>query len=171
MITLVSEEECYWVSGNVTSTITPESKCVLKVFTIYLFILTYFIILLFHFILYFIFILFFILFFIFIYLFIIIIILIIFYLLIFIYDDDQESVSCEDLVYSFQCETPLLDGISCVWVEAESVSCKEKMEECEDIENSKEWCETGGAISSGTSCIWVDKNDETGKGDECVTEV
>jgi hypothetical protein len=76
------------------------------------------------------------------------------------------------LVDSDQCEYSGLENMRCVWVESETIGCKTKTESCEEIKDSEEWCETEGALEDGESrCIWIERNDDTNEGGNCMDEV
>jgi hypothetical protein len=73
-----------------------------------------------------------------------------------------------------QCQTfefASIGSISCVWVETESPKCKSKQESCDDIFDSKEWCETEGSVFGETLCIWVEENINNDGSAKCINQV
>jgi hypothetical protein len=56
-------------------------------------------------------------------------------------------------------------------VESETPGCKTKEGSCENIMESKEWCETIGAVEGDVTCIWLEGNDEMGYIGKCIDKV
>jgi hypothetical protein len=78
------------------------------------------------------------------------------------------------LVKNEQCKTfelASIGNISCVWVETESPGCKTKQEFCDNISNSKEWCETEGSVFGESLCIWIEENINNDEGAKCMNKV
>jgi hypothetical protein len=58
-----------------------------------------------------------------------------------------------------------------VWVETEEPGCKMKQEHCDNISDSKEWCETEGCAFGETLCIWIEENINNNESAKCMNKV
>jgi hypothetical protein len=72
---------------------------------------------------------------------------------------------------SDRCKNITLLNTSCIWVEWDISECKTKKKRCSEMNESKDLCETKGAVENELGCVWIeDDNERIGK-IKCITQV